>query len=397
MRVFDRRYELMPRAELEQLQIERLQALLVRLKRNVRRYRELVGDIRVESLDDLSKLPATTPDDVAQSFPYGMFALPLREVIRLHSTMGPDGCPLVIGHTQNDLSQWGRLVARQLVASGVTANDVVMITLGGGLYRGALGYALGAETIEASVIAEEPYHIDAQLAILQSYRPTMLITSPANTDELIRVMESRRIDPQSLYLRTLLLSRPVDADMRERFKAAMLVAVQCNFGVEQVLDPGLCVECEAGRFHVNEDQFLVEVENGELLLTTLVREAMPLLRYRTRMACEIVRDKCPCGRTSVTLLPGDRLDGRVRVNEIPLYEKQIAEVLAQTPVAGNPFTLRIDERKITIEVEMTSVIFSDMIWPIMHLQRNIESEFLARLGIEAEIVFTAPPSGERQS
>ncbi|MCX5758403.1 MAG: hypothetical protein NTU83_07855, partial [Candidatus Hydrogenedentes bacterium] len=180
---------------------------------------------------------------------------------------------------------------------------------------------------------------------------------------------------------------------RERLKAGMRVSVQCNFGVDQVLDPGLCVECEAGQFHVNEDQFLVEVQDGELLLTTLGREAMPLLRYRTRMACEIVRDKCSCGRTSVMLRPGDRLDGRLRVNEIPLYEKQIAEVLAQTPTAGHRFTLRVEERKVAIEIEMTNELFSDMIWPIMHLQRNIESEFLARLGIEAEVIFVAPTPG----
>lgn len=392
MSVFDRRYELMSRAELEQLQLERLQALLVRLKRNVRRYREQIVEAYVESLGDLAKLPTTSPDDIVQSFPYGMFALPLREVIRLHSTMGPDGRPLVVGHTQNDLAQWGRLVARQLVASGVTANDVVMITLGGGLYRGALGYALGAETIEASVIAEEPYHIDAQLAMLQSYRPTMLITTPSNAHALIRTMDARGIDPQSLHLRTLLLSRPVDAETRESLKAGMLVRVQCNFGVDHVLDPGLCVECEAGQFHVNEDHFLVETVGGELLLTTLSREAMPLLRYRTRTACTIVNKKCTCGRTSAILHPGKRLDGRLRVNEIPLYEEQIAEVLAQTPAAGHRFSLHVEERKVLIALEMTPGLFSDMIWPIMHLQRKIESEFLARLGIEAEVCFQAPPS-----
>ena len=144
MNVFDRRYETMPRAELEQLQLERLQALLVRLKRNVRRYREKIGDTRVESLADLARLPFTTPEDMAESFPYGMFALPMREVIRLHTTVGPQGKPLVIGHTRNDLAQWGRLVARQLVASGVTANDVIQMCFGGGVY-GAAGYLFGAQ------------------------------------------------------------------------------------------------------------------------------------------------------------------------------------------------------------------------------------------------------------
>ena len=150
--IFDRRYETMSRSELEQLQLERMQALLVRLKRNVRRHREKLGDRRVESLADLARLPFLTPEDLVDSFPYGLFAFPLREVIRLHSTVGPAGKPLVIGHTRNDLAQWGRLVARQLVASGVTANDVIQVSLGTGIYSGVTGYVRGAELVEASVI-----------------------------------------------------------------------------------------------------------------------------------------------------------------------------------------------------------------------------------------------------
>ena len=131
MSTFDRRYEQIPRPELEQMQLERLQALLARLRRNVRRYREKLGDFRLQSLGDLHRLPFTTQEDMVESFPYGMFAFPLREVIRLHTTLGPNGKPLVIGHTRNDLAHWSRLVARQLAASGVTANDVILISLGG--------------------------------------------------------------------------------------------------------------------------------------------------------------------------------------------------------------------------------------------------------------------------
>ncbi len=189
MNVFDRRYETMPRAELEQLQLERLQALLVRLKRNVRRAREKIGDARVESLADLSRLPFTTPEDMVESFPYGMFALPMREIIRLHTTIGPQGKPLVIGHTRNDLAQWGRLAARQLVAFGVTANDVVQMCFGGGVY-GAAGYLFGAQVIEASVIAEDSAHVDYQIATLQNFQPTVLITTPGNALDLMQVMDN---------------------------------------------------------------------------------------------------------------------------------------------------------------------------------------------------------------
>jgi phenylacetate-CoA ligase len=391
MNVFDRRYEMMPRAELEQLQLERLQALLARLKRNVRRCRERIADTRVESLADLERLPFTTPEDMVESFPYGMFAFPMREIIRLHTTVGPQGKPLVIGYTRNDLVQWGRLVARQLVASGVTANDVIQMCFGGGVY-GAAGYLFGAQVVEASVIAEDPSHTDYQVAMLQNYRPTVLITTPTNALDLIQVIEQRRLDPQSLHLRTVLLSRPVDKQTREQLAAGLFARVLCNFGLSEVFDPGLCVECEAGQFHIHEDHFLPEVQDGELVLTTLCREALPLLRYRTRVRCELIRDKCPCGRIGAIIAPGERLDYRLRVNETPVYEGQIAEVLAQTKAAGQPFTVGVCERHIVVSIEMSDDLFSDTVEFIESLKRGIESEFLARLGIEAAVRFVAPQS-----
>jgi phenylacetate-CoA ligase len=319
-----------------------------------------------------------------------MFAFPLREVIRLHTTAGPEGKPLVVGHTRNDLVQWGRLVARQLAASSVTANDVVQIGLGSGVYSGASGYVLGAELIEASVIAEDPSHVEYQVAMLRNYRPTIFITTPSNAQELIRFIEQRRLDAQSLNLRTVLLSRPVDPAQREPIAAGLFAKVQCNFGLGDVLDPGLCVECETGKFHVHEDHFLPEIVDGELVLTTLCREAMPLLRYRTRVACELIREKCPCGRSGAILQPGARLDRRLCVNEEPLYESQIAEVLARTRVAGRRFRVEVTERNIVLRIEMTEDLFSDTIWHVQRLQQEVESDFFARLGIKAEVRFVEP-------
>jgi phenylacetate-CoA ligase len=384
------RSETLPRAELQQVQLERLQALLVRLRRNVRRYRENLAGLGVEALADLARLPFTTPEDMAESFPYGMFAFPLREVIRLHTTVGPGGRPLVIGHTRNDLLQWSRMVARQLAACGVTENDVVQICLGASVAPAAAGYVLGAELIEASVIAEDPYHIDYQLAMLQNYRPTILITTPANARDLIRLMEQRRMDPQTFHLRTVLLSRPVDAATRETISAGLFANVRCNFGVGEVLDPGLCLECEQGQFHVHEDHFFAEVVDGELVLTTLTRESMPLLRYRTRVACALERAPCACGRTGIVLQPGPRLDGRLYVNETPLYESQIAEVLDQTAVAGQPFAAVASERSLIVRVRMSAKLFSDTISVVEKLRNEIQLEFLNRLGIEAEARFVEP-------
>ena len=387
MKILDRNYETMPANELAHFQLERLQALLARLKRNVRRYRELMGDTRVESLADLSRLPITTPEDLVAAFPYGMFALPLREVIRLHSTVGPEGRQLLIGHTRNDLRHWGRLIARQLAAAGATAHDVLQICFQAGISGKALGYLLGAEMIEASVISEDHFHIEYQLAMLQNCRATVLVTTPTDARALLELLGKRRIDPHSLNLRVVLLSRPVSAVEREEIATGLSAGVWSSFGIDEILDPGLCVECSKGRFHVNEDQFLVEIQDGELLVTTLCREAMPLLRYRTRTACEIRREPCDCGRTGVILQPGERLDGRFRVNERPLYAAQIAGVLAQTPAAGYPFHLDISERRVLVSVEITPDVFVDTMGALAELKYTIQSEFLARLGIEVKVQY----------
>jgi len=306
MRILDRKYEPLSLAEIEQLQLERLQALLARLQRNVRRYRDLGGSLRVESLADLTRLPVTEPSDLVAAFPYGMFALPLREVIRLHSIVGPDGHPLTIGHTRNDLTHWGRLVARQLVAAGVSANDVIQICFTGGGFEGAFGFMLGAELVESSVVPEDPFHPEYQLTMLQNYRITVLITSPTNAAQLAQLVARKGLDPHALGLRVVLLSRPIPPAERATLRGGLGAEIKCSFGVDQVLNPGLCVECRAGCFHVNEDHFVVETRNDELLVTTLSREAMPLLRCCTRISAQLARRECECGRTGMILTPGGR-------------------------------------------------------------------------------------------
>jgi phenylacetate-CoA ligase len=397
MNIFDPRNETMPREELEQFQLERLQALMARLRRTVPRYKELIAHEQVQTLSDLHNLPPTSPTDLAAAFPYGMFALPLREVIRLHSAMGPDGMQLVVGHTRNDLTHWTRLTARQLVAVGGTAHDVVQIGFGAGTVAQTLGYMLGAEFIEASVIPQDAYHTEYQLAMMQSYRANVLVTTPTEARELAAVLDARGIDPKSLQLRTLLLSRPVPPAEKEELEAGLLADVRCNFGVPEVLDPGFCVECPEGRFHANEDHFLVETADGELLVTTLTREAMPLLRYRTRIRCEIEHLQCSCGRTGAVLRPAERLDGQLRVNEMPLYRNQIEALLALTRAAGEPFLLDISDDRVTVSIKVTSRLFPDTIRELENLKSEIRSEFFTRLGIRAEVAFLAPREFEARA
>lgn len=390
MMVFDRKYETLPREDLAQLQLERLQALVARLRRNVPRYRKTLGDIRVESLADVGRLPATTPEDLAAAFPYGMFALPLREVIRLQSAVGAKGVQVVSGYTRNDLTQWGRLAARQLAAAGSTSHDVILIGFGGGTFTPSLAYLLGAELMESSVIPQDACHPHRQLAVMQSFRANVLITTPSQARELIQAMREREIDPQSLQLRVVLLSRPVSPEERDELKTGLFTEIRCSFGVAEVLDPGLCVECREHRLHVNEDHFLVELDGDELLVTTLTREAMPLLRYRTCVQARLDSARCPCGRTGVVLAPIGRLDGRVRVNEMPLYRAQIEEVLAQTRAGGHPFILDIAEGRVAVSLKVTAKLIPDTVRQLESLREEIRSECLTRLGIRAEVAFLSP-------
>ena len=389
MTAFDAKNEALRPALLEQIQLERLQALLARLKRNVRRYREQLGDAQISSLDDFRRLPFTTPADLIDAFPYGMFALPLREVKRLHSTVGPEGRPLVLGYTTIELRHWGRLAARQLVSAGVTANDVVQICFESGVFEQSFGYVTAAEQIGAPVIPEDPVHIEYQLEVLRNYRTTVLVTTPTNAIELVTLLAARRIDPQSLHLRNVLLSRPIEARLKSEIGVGLFAGVRCTFGIPEIMDPGLCVECEYGHLHTNEDHFLVEIDAGELVVTTLCREAMPLLRYRTRLACSAERLECACGRTGIVLRPGNRLDGQLRINEMPVYEAQIAQVLAKTRAAGQPFRLDISERGVVIDIAVSREFFGDQMRILANLRIEIEAEFQARLGIRAKVHYVS--------
>jgi phenylacetate-CoA ligase len=392
MSVFDATHETLPRDQLGRLQLERVQALAARLRRNVHRYHDTLEGIELTDLEAVARLPVLEPEDLAAGFPYDLFALPLREVVRLQSIVGPGGRPAVLGHTRNDLSHWARLVARQLVAAGVTANDVIQICFTEGGFGKALGYLLGAELIEASVIPDDPLHVDYQLAMLRNYRTTVLVTTPTNAHELAQLMAAQDVDPKALSLRSVLLSRPVPADTREALAHELAAEVRCAFGVTELLDPGLCVECTEGRLHVNEDEFLVETRAGELLVTTLCREAMPLLRYATRITCRLAEEPCACGRTGVTLEPGTRLDDRMLIGEIPLYPAQVKEALAGTRAGAQPLQVEQEDNVLVVSVKVTKDVFSDTVRNLDDLKGEAEAELSTRLGVDAEVRLREPGS-----
>ncbi|MDD5704564.1 MAG: hypothetical protein PHR35_01465 [Kiritimatiellae bacterium] len=379
--------ETMTRRNLEQLQLERLQALVARLKRSVRYYRDRLSDVRVSALQEIASLPLTGPEDLAAAFPYGMLALPLREVMRIQSTVGPGGSQLVAGYTRNDLAHWGRLAARQYAAASITSHDVIQVSIEGGALPGAHGYALGAERLEASVVAEDPYGIEHQLELLRNYRATVLVTTPTRASALAAQMASAGVDPHTLFLQTVLLSRPVTAAEREALKLAMFVEVRSGFGVPEVMDPGLCVECAQGKLHINEDHFLTEIVDGELVLTTLCREAMPLLRYRTRIGAELARETCACGRTGVIVRPAGRLDDRLLVGERWIDRAQIAKLLDRTTLRGHDITIEVRADRAIVTVRLTASLFQDTVRALEALQTSVATACRTELGILCELRF----------
>src|SRR5512145_1492678 len=301
MEIWDREHECMQRDELEQLQLERLQATLHRAYKNVTCYRnkfnaQSIDPDDVQSLADLSRLPFTTKEDLRLNYPYGMFAVPLREVVRIHSSSGTTGKPTVVGYTRNDIKMWSNLVARFLTAAGVTRDDVVQITFGYGLFTGAFGLHYGAELIGASVIPMGGGNTEKQIMIMQDYRTTALVGTPSYALTLAERMEKSGLDPKTLTLRVGLFGgEPWSEEMRREIEQRLGIIATDNYGLSEVMGPGVAGEClERCGMHIFEDHFIAEIidpetgevlppgATGELVLTSITKEAFPMLRYRTR-------------------------------------------------------------------------------------------------------------------
>ncbi len=301
MTIWDPRNETMPREDLDQLQLERLQTTLNRVHRSVAFYHGRFGEQGFDpgdfrSLDDLRRLPFTTRAELAQHHPYGLFAVPLREVVRLHAaSTATGGRQVVVGHTARDIRTWGELVARVLVAGGVTRDDVVQIAFDYGIFPDGFGFHYGAERIGASVIPTSAARMAHQLEIMRDYRSTVLIAPPSVARSLADHLVTESIDPKSLFLRVGVFSAESWGEpLRRDLESRLTIRAADAYAVGEVMGPGVAGECAArAGLHLQEDHFLAEIVDpatgavlppgatGELVLTTLTREAFPLIRYRT--------------------------------------------------------------------------------------------------------------------
>jgi phenylacetate-CoA ligase len=416
MQIWDPTYECMPREEMEQLQLERLQATLNRVYKNVTCYRnkfKALGIVPedVESLADLSKLPFTTKEDLRLNYPYGMFAVPLREVVRIHSSSGTTGKPTVVGYTKNDVKVWSNLVARFMTAAGVTHDDVVQIAFGYGLFTGAFGLHYGSETIGASVIPMGSGNTEKQIMIMQDYRTTALVSTPSYAVTMAERMEKMGIDPKGLFLKVGLFGgEPWSESMRREIETRLGISATDNYGLSEVIGPGVAGECPCKcGMHISEDSFIAEIIDpetgevlppgsvGELVLTSLTKEAFPMVRYRTRDITSLDYGKCDCGRTTVRMKKTmGRSDDMLIIKGVNVYPSQIEDVLFAVEGCQPHYQLVVDRKgtldTLEIRIEVTENIFFDEMKMQKAFLDNVERRIDSVLGVGAVVKLVEPNS-----
>ncbi|MBQ7741602.1 MAG: phenylacetate--CoA ligase [Bacteroidaceae bacterium] len=376
-------YETLSREEISKLQAERLQAT-VRHCMNVPFYQQKFKEMGItpddiRTVDDVRKLPFTTKQNLRDTYPFGMAAVPLRDCVRLHSSSGTTGNPTVILHTKNDLDEWANQVARNLWMVGLRPDDVFQNSSGYGMFTGGLGFQYGAEKLGMLTVPAAAGNSLRQIKFMRDFGTTAVHAVPSYVTRLYEVMQEQGVDPRrDTKLRVLAIgAEPHSEEQRKRIENMMGVKAYNSFGMSEMCGPGVGFECqEQNGLHFWEDYYIVEIvdpetlepvpdgEIGELVLTTLCREAMPLLRYRTRDLTRVLGRSCPCGRNHVRL---DRMRGRsddmIVLRGVNIFPIQIEKILMQFPELGSNYliTLTTDDNNdnMTVEVELAEMFTDD--------------------------------------
>jgi phenylacetate-CoA ligase len=409
MPILDRFKECASRDTLEQLQLERLQAVANRVYRHVPFYRKYFEDAgitpgQIESLADLARLPLTDREVLVQNHPYGLFAVPLRDIVRLNiASTGPAG-DIVVGYTANDIRCWNEMAARALSSAGITAEDVVQIAVSYDLYSGTTSLHHGAEMIGATVMPGSGLSVSDQLRLLEQYRVTALVATPSNALNLLEYVRENAIDPNNLFLRRMLLvGESISGRARKELADTLYVDVCESYGVAEIATPGIAYECEAKTGpHLSEDLFLVEIlnpntnaplpvgEEGELVLTTLSKEGIPYIRYRTGDRTRLHLEPCRCGRTFARIdRVTQRTDDLVTVNGVRFFPHQIADLLQELGYGHLPYHIEISRSehrdRLEIHLGVTSEVFDDEVKTIDTMRQTIEEKVSDWLRIPAAV------------
>lgn len=403
MSFWNEKIECMDRQAIVQVQLEGLQATLNRAYKNVRHYRKLFREIDfmpedLTSLDMLQRLPLLTRRDLSRNYPYDMFAVPLREVVRLHTASFNFEEPVVVGFTRNDMANWAELTARNLAGIGVTRDDVVQIALTFGIMSGPFGMQLGAERIGASVIPISAGKLREQVKIMRDFRTSILVSTPTVALGLVRAMEELGVDPNGLTLKYGVFgAEPWGEKMRAEIESRLFITATDTYGLTEVFGPGVAWECPAKKgLHIAEDQFIAEIidpetcevlppgSQGELVITTIGKEAFPLIRFRTGDLTKIDHEPCACGRTHCRISRiFRRSDDVLVVRGTSVSPDQVGRILCRASGFEPRFQLVVDRREdrdqLTVVIEATDRYFFDEMKKqrrfVEHLHQQI-SEFV---------------------
>ncbi len=414
--IWNRAAETMPRAELTALQSERLHQQVERAYTRVPFYQKALDkagvrpqDIR--SIEHIERLPFTVKDDFRTSYPYGLFATPLNEIVRLHASSGTTGKMVIGAYTRADMSMWGEVMARGLAAGGVTANDIFQNFYGYGLFTGGLGLQVGAETIGATVIPASGGLTMRQLMIMEDLGVTVIGGTPSYTLVIAEAAQEEGIDlRRRMKVRAGFFgAEPWTEEMRQQIEQKFGIEAFDLYGLTEVIGPGVAAECvQHNGLHVNEDHFYPEIidpdtgrklsdgETGELVLTCLTREALPLLRYRTRDRLSLTHEPCPCGRTSVrmTRVKG-RTDDMLIVRGVNLFPRQIEQVLLKHPQLTSNYQIIVDRQhdqldELEVRIEANDDFYRQGGAAIGMLQVNVTEDLHQSLGLHAHVLIVEP-------
>lgn len=418
--IWNEEFETLPREALEALQLKRLQGLVERLYAAVPFYKRSMDSANIKpqdikSIKDLSRLPFTNKTDLRDNYPFGLFAVPFEQVVRIHASSGTTGKPTVVGYTKKDIETWAEVMARTLSCGGAHKGDVVHNAYGYGLFTGGLGAHYGAERIGAAVIPISGGNTKRQIMIMKDFGSTVLLCTPSYALNIGEVMDELGVDPSSLHLRVGLFgAEPWSDKMREEIEKKLKIQAIDIYGLSEIIGPGVASECIEKKhgLHVFEDHFIPEIinpdtgevlphgEKGELVFTTLTKEAFPVLRYRTKDISRLIPDKCSCGRTFLRM---ERVTGRsddmLIIRGVNVFPSQVEHVLMGVEGVEPHYQIIVDREgsldKMEVQVEVSDEIFSDEVKQLEKMSKQIEREIKDLLGVSCKVKLVEPKTIQR--
>jgi len=415
--IYNEEFETLPREALRALQVKRLQQVLERVYHSVGFYKKSLDAAKIKpheikSIADMGKLPFITRQDLRDNYPFGLFAVPMSNIVRLHASSGTSGRSTVFGYTKRDIETWSELMARSLAAAGLTKNDIIHNAFEYGLFTGGLGLHYGAEKIGASVIPMSGGNSKRQIMILQDFGPTVICCTPSYALHLAEEGSALGVDMKSLKLRVGIFgAEPWNKAMSNQIEKAFGITALDLFGLSEVIGPGMAMECLEGRngMHIYEDHFIVETinpktgevlpegEEGELVFTSLTKEAFPLIRYRSGDVSRLITEPCRCGRTHIKMERVlKRSDDMLIIRGVNIFPSQIEAILVDIEGLEPQYQLIVDKAgaldTLELHVEVSDKIFSDSggVKELQKIEKRILKDMKDYLGIAPNVKLVEP-------